>query len=369
MKQRTYMDMPLSKRIARNYCLILLGYFLVLVVGVFLAYSFLSNFVWYPSDFLWPILHWIHDNVVLVGACACLFGWLVITIGFEVVTLRYLHEMVSASRQLASQLEEPIVLPGAMKEIQDELNSVRERTQRNAYLAKEAEQRKNDLIVYLAHDLKTPLTSVIGYLTLLADEPDISTELRSRYMGIALDKAQRLETLINEFFDIARFNLTSMQLEVTQIDLSMMLEQLASEFLPILREKQLSLKTEIRPGVRLVCDPDKLERVFDNLLRNAINYSYPDSEIRLSMTVDGDGIIISMTNHGRTIAKEKLAHIFEQFYRLDSSRSTSTGGAGLGLAIAKEIVELHGGTITAESENETIAFTVTLPLGGAVTNS
>lgn len=104
--------------------------------------------------------------------------------------------------------------------------------------------------------------------------------------------------------------------------------------------------------------------MFDNLLRNAINYSYPDSEITLSMNRSGSGqeIVIRLKNHGRTIAKEKLSHIFEQFYRLDSSRSTATGGAGLGLAIAKEIVELHGGTITAASEQETILFTVTLPL-------
>ena len=364
MKRNHFVETPLSKRIFRNYCIVLAAYALVMVAMAYLAYNVLQGRIWWPTDPLWPILHWLDDNVMLVGVIVCLLGWLVITLWFEALTLRYLHETVRASRQLASRLEEPIVLPAAMKEIQDELNGVRERTQRSAYLAKEAEQRKNDLIVYLAHDLKTPLTSVIGYLTLLSDEPDLTPEMRAKYTGIALDKAQRLETLINEFFEIARFNLTTMQLEVTRIDLTMLLEQLASEFLPILKEKNLTLKSAIEPGVSLVCDPDKLERVFDNLLRNAINYSYPDSEITLSMNRSGSGqeIVIRLKNHGRTITKEKLSHIFEQFYRLDSSRCTATGGAGLGLAIAKEIVELHGGTITAASEQETILFTVTLPL-------
>ena len=110
-----------------------------------------------------------------------------------------------------------------------------------------------------------------------------------------------------------------------------------------------------------MCDSDKLERVFDNLLRNAINYSYNGTKIILSMKRDNDNVRIVVSNVGKTILPEKLARIFEQFYRVDSSRSTSTGGSGLGLAIAKEIVELHGGTIEAASADEKIVFTLTLP--------
>lgn len=357
------MNTPLAKRIVRNYIGTLFAFLVLMVIGIFLAYSVFSNYIWYPTDLFWPLLHWLHDNILLVGTSFCLLVWLVITIGFWITTLRHLHELVNASKQLTIQPDEPIRLPNAMKEIQDELNSVREQAQRNAYLAKEAEQRKNDLIVYLAHDLKTPLTSVIGYLTLLADEPDISAEMRCKYTGIALEKAQRLETLINEFFDITRFNLTAMQLEKMDIDLSMMLEQLSSEFAPVLAEQNLELESRIAPGIRLVCDPDKLLRVFDNLLRNAMNYSYSNTKISLTMGVENDWICIRCKNRGRTISQEKLAHIFEQFYRLDSSRSTATGGAGLGLAIAREIVELHRGRIMAESEDETITFTVFLPWG------
>lgn len=229
---------------------------------------------------------------------------------------------------------------------------------RTAQEAKEAEQRKNDLLVYLAHDLKTPLTSVIGYLTRLREETEISPKLQEKYTGISLRKAERLEDLINEFFDVTRFNLTSMELEFERVHLSRMIEQICSEFEPVLQEKNLTWKLDIEPEITMIGDPDKLSRVFDNLIRNACNYSYPDTEIQCSLKKENDSIVCRIKNHGKTISKEKMGRIFEQFFRVDSSRSSTTGGAGIGLAIAKEIVERHGGSIEAESAEESITFTV-----------
>lgn len=306
----------------------------------------------------------MRETLPIVAALVGITGWLLITWHFLCKPLRQLDEIVAAAETLATPTDTPIRLSAEMKNIQDNLNLVREQALRNALLAKEAEQRKNGLVVYLAHDLKTPLTSVIGYLTLLQEEPDLSPEFRARYTGIALDKALRLEDLINEFFDITRFNLTTLTLEKERIHLSRMLEQITSEFLPILAEKNLTWHTDIAPGIELLCDPDKLERVFDNLIRNAVNYSYPSTEISLCMKPSDTArnVIITVSNHGKTIPPDKLARIFEQFFRLDSSRSSATGGAGLGLAISKEIVEQHGGSITAASEQERVTFTVTLPL-------
>ena len=227
-----------------------------------------------------------------------------------------------------------------------------------------AEQRKNDLVMYLAHDLKTPLSSVIGYLTLLRDEKQISGELRERYLSISLDKAERLEDLINEFFEITRFNLSNITLVYGKINLTRMLEQLAYEFQPMLAGRNLDIAFDIQADIMLSCDADKLQRVFDNLLRNAVSYCYDNTSIKISAAQIEDHVLIKIMNEGDTIPQERLERIFEQFYRLDVSRSSRTGGAGLGLAIAKEIVGLHHGQIIAHSENGLTCFEVTLPLVG-----
>lgn len=254
------------------------------------------------------------------------------------------------------------IFPEDYRDIAAQMSEIKTQLRSHEQILKEETARKNDLILYLAHDLKTPLASVIGYLNLLRDERQISEELQEKYLSISLDKAERLEDLINEFFDIARFNLTDISLQYSKIDLTRLLEQLAFEFKPMLKEKDLSCSLQMPAEMLLRCDAGKIQRAFDNLLRNAVIYSYPNTEIEIGAERQKDCVVIKFINHGDTIPEENLERIFEQFYRLDISRSTSSGGAGLGLAIAKRIVELHHGTITAKSENELIAFTVTLPV-------
>ena len=222
------------------------------------------------------------------------------------------------------------------------------------------EQQKNDLIMYLAHDLKTPLASSISYLSLLRDEKQISDELREKYLSISISKAERLEDLINEFLEIAKYNLSSITLQYREINLTRLLEQLVYEFGPVLDKKDLSCRLEMKEDITLKCDADKMLRVFDNLLQNAAVYSSKGSNITIEARCHADHVTITFSNHGSTIPKEKLDRIFQQFYRLDGEHRTE--GTGLGLAIAKQITELHGGTITAASEHDETVFTVMLPI-------
>lgn len=255
----------------------------------------------------------------------------------------------------------PLEIPEEDSEVFARISEIKlEMNSKETALQKEM-SRKNDMVTYLAHDLKTPLTSVIGYLSILEDEPDLPPEQRKKYIDVALRKAVRLEELEEQLFEICQFNLTKIEIEAGDVNLSKMLEQITYEFAPLLKEKNLSICTNISSDVHYSCDVDKIERVFDNLIRNAINYSYPDSEINISLDSDDKVVDIILENRGKTIPSDKLERIFEQFYRVDSSRNTSSGGSGLGLAIARQLIEAHGGMLTAESENEMIRFIVKLP--------
>lgn len=275
---------------------------------------------------------------------------------------KYFNEINRGIDALIEENSGDVVLSTELAATEKKINHIKHTLTQRKLATELAGQRKNDLVVYLAHDLKTPLTSVIGYLTLLRDENQISEELREKYLSISLEKAERLEDLINEFFEITRFNLSDITLEYSRVNLTRLLEQLTYEFKPMLLEKNLKCELEIASNVMLKCDVNKMQRVFDNLLRNAVNYSFDDGTIHIVATQNENNLSIKFTNCGNTIPQEKLERIFEQFYRLDTARSSRSGGAGLGLAIAKEIVELHNGTITAKSENEVIEFEVTIPL-------
>lgn len=274
----------------------------------------------------------------------------------------WLEDIRAATRRLVEEREDPVVLPRELSPIQDDLNVIRRQLAARERAAQEAEQRRGDLVAFLAHDLKTPLTSVVGYLTLLHDDPGLAPEQRAKFTGIALDKALRLEELLGEFFDITKMDLDSGAGEKVPIQLSMLLEQLSDEFYPLFAEKGLTCVPDIQPHLVVRGDPDKLARVFDNVLRNAVSYSIPGGTVDVVARAMGSYTEITIQDEGLEIPEGELANIFEKFYRLDAARSTRTGGAGLGLAIAKEIVELHGGSIRCESNGKLTSFIISLPL-------
>ena len=293
---------------------------------------------------------------------------LMILILFFIVLRRYLKgftkyfvEINEGINSLVDETNEDIHLSEGLEATEQKINSIRHTLAQRKLTTELEVKRKNELIVYLAHDLKTPLTSVIGYLNLLQDEKEIKEEDREKYLTITLEKAERLEELINEFFEITRYNVSGISLDCDKVNLTRMLEQITYEFRPQLAGRELECTFEQDKDIYVKCDANKLQRVFDNLLRNAVNYSYENEKIHIRMKQEKDYVSIVFSNRGEKIPKEKLERIFEQFYRLDDARSTKSGGAGLGLAIAKEIVIAHGGTITAESEDDLIKFEVRLP--------
>lgn len=274
----------------------------------------------------------------------------------------YVFAVSESADKLFDKNVEYINLPPEMVEVEKKLNHFKTEAIKNERLARENEQKKDELIVYLAHDIKTPLTSMIGYLSLLSEIKDMPQEQRNRYIDIALDKSYRLEDLINELFDVARFNSEKIVLEKEEINLNLMLEQIADDFYPTLKEMNKKINFTSDEKTILYADPDKLSRVFNNLIKNAVNYSKENTDIDISIMTKENQATVKITNKGKQIPKEKLDKIFEKFYRLDSSRTSKTGGSGLGLAIAKEIVELHGGRIYAESDMKETTFCVTLPI-------
>lgn len=247
-----------------------------------------------------------------------------------------------------------------LEEVEDELNHVKNELRRRTQEKEQAEKRKDELVVYLAHDIKTPLTSVIGYLDLLEQAENLTEEQRERYIHIAREKAGRLEKLMNEFFEITRSHAQPIPLEKMQVNLSFMLVQIVDEAYPISHENHKTIVTNIPEEIMVYVDPEKMARVFQNLLKNAIYYSDTQSEIRITAEEKENQIMIKFINDG-DIPDDKLIHIFDKFYRLDEARQTRTGGAGLGLAIAKELVSLHRGTLQVRCENHKIIMEIALP--------
>lgn len=223
-------------------------------------------------------------------------------------------------------------------------------------------KRKNDLITYLAHDLKTPLASVIGYLSLLEEAQDLPPKQKQKFAKIALEKSYRLEELIEQFFDITRFNLQNIVIQKEKIDVELLLEQLKEEFYPIIEKQNKKISLCIKNREYIYADPDKFGRVLTNVLKNAIAYSYENTIISITEYIEDNKMYIQIKNQGNQIPEQKLKIIFESFYRLDQARSTNKGGAGLGLAIAKEIMKAHDGLIKASSSKKETCFTIILPI-------
>jgi len=243
------------------------------------------------------------------------------------------------------------------------VNRLSERLQYALEEERRAEQAKNELITNVSHDLRTPLTSVVGYLGLIEqDRYRDEVELR-HYIAIAYEKSQHLHELIDDLFEYTRMRHDTIALKKEPINLVEMLGQLLVQYhLPMEEAGMASQLHCEEKQITVNADAGKLARVFENLISNAMSYGREGKRIDVWITLIENKVSVAIVNYGEPISAIDLPHIFERFYRADKSRTRWIGGSGLGLAICKSIVDKHGGTIDADSNTERTVFRVILPL-------
>ena len=223
------------------------------------------------------------------------------------------------------------------------------------------EKSKNELVTNVAHDLRTPLTSIIGYIGLVKTKGYHTEEEADKYLEIAYNKAEKLKVIIEDLFELTKLHQHGVQLNKASVSLSNLLNQLIEELMPLANEKQIEIETYIDTNNTSVwVDIGKMTRVFENLIENAIKYSPEGETIYVELKSVKDYVYIAVSNPTEIVSQEEIDKFFERFYRADKSRNSSAGGSGLGLAIAKNIVELHGGEIKASLNQDLICFKVTL---------
>lgn len=357
MKDRTKTKIKICFELIGTVILFLV---IALIVDVIITIFFENALSFFISNLNYDMYEWIVENRMIILSIYLIIAMIGGIFFFISRYVNSINEMYDSLDNILKEDNETIKLPNNIHQFAEKLNEIKYDYIATKNSERDAEQKKSDLIMYMAHDLKTPLTSIIGYLTLLSDEKNISKESQEKYIKIALDKSLRVEELINQFFDITRYNLHSMPINKSEINLAYLLEQLVDECYPMLQEKHLKCNLSTLQKVNYIGDGDKLARAFDNLLKNAINYSYEGSTINISLEHKDGRIFISFKNKGDKIPNYKLDKIFEKFYRGDEARTSSTGGAGLGLAITKEIIELHNGSICVKNEDEYIEFEIEL---------
>ncbi|WP_146200934.1 sensor histidine kinase [Tumebacillus permanentifrigoris] len=242
------------------------------------------------------------------------------------------------------------------------INHMAQELQTKIEAERNAEKVKNELITNVSHDLRTPLTSVMGYLRLLYEHRYESPEQLEEYVRVAYAKSEQLQGLVEDLFEYTKLSGPGVQVAHLSVCLNELLEQLVEEWIPLFDEEVLAVRRAI-PEARLFLgvDAEKLVRLLENLFSNAIKYSTKPGEVAVTLQDTGDGAQITVENSGEQIDPEDLERMFDRFYRMEKSRSAKSGGSGLGLAIARHIVALHEGKIWAESEAEKVRVHVWLP--------
>ncbi len=339
----------------------LIEVFLVTNVGMLAQYAKKSQ--WNNA-----LMGMIYDSDLAVVLGYVLLGIMVFSITFLLLQERsvaYIGKISDAVRDISEgDLNTTIDVIGddEFSGMAANLNKMVEEIRRLMDKEREAERTKNELITNVAHDLRTPLTSIIGYLEILSSKSSpLPPEMQKKYIDIAYSKSKRLEKLIEDLFGFTKLNYGKISMQVAEVDIIKLLGQLLEESYPNFSNKGLSYELQSNVSAKIIsADGNLLARLFDNLINNAIKYGAEGKRVLVKVHASKEMVQVSVTNYGYVIPPEELPLIFDKFYRVEQSRSTHTGGTGLGLAIVKNIVDMHGGDITVKSDLNGTVFTVTL---------
>ncbi len=309
-----------------------------------------------PTPFLTN--HFVIDVIMLLVVTLTLFMMFYVLFSHNIITyFRDINKGVERIRN--GDLETDIKIKGndEISILAISINNMRLELKQSIEKERELERTKNELITNVAHDLRTPLTSMIGYLDLIKRNENLEYDTKEKYLNIAYDKSKRLEGLVIDLFDYTRYEKNKIQVELKRIDLTRFVEQLAEEFYPSAKDNNLNMINSFpKNSIYISGDGELLARAFGNLVGNAIKYGADGKQIKLSLFEKQDKAIFVVTNYGKIISAKDIENIFQQFYRGDASRTTI--GAGLGLAIAKNIIDMHNGEIHVTSGEEGTVFRV-----------
>lgn len=280
--------------------------------------------------------------------------------------MKYVRRLTTAMQDIAAgnfDTEIPVETMDEFGQIAEEMIKMQGNIKKIMERERMAEHTKNDLISSVAHDLRTPLTSILGYLGWVREQPDLDVATRQKYLDIAYRKAQYLEKMTNELFGFVKMEHREMSLHIGKLDLLQLLRQLLDECYPSFEKHGLkSSLITTEEEVMMEGDGNLLARLFDNLLNNAIKYGKDGKSICVELKRKEDWVQVKVVNYGQVIPQSEISHLFRKFYRVEQSRSQNTGGTGLGLAIVEQIVQLHHGTIEVQSDLSGTVFEVSLPL-------
>ena len=316
------------------------------------------------------IRHWNKDTLMAVMFIILLLGFLLFIFYFLLLTRRITKDMSYISNYISNIAsgDMEIQITGINREdeigeVVTQVNRMHSEIERLMKSEREALQANKEMITCVAHDLRTPLTSIIGYLQLATDVEKYPVEERQKYASIAMRKADRMQGLIEELFSYTKLMSGEITLHRSSIDIVKLVEQMTEEFYPLFMENNLEYTLEQNVySLILDVDGELIARAVSNLISNAVKYGKDGKAVHIELEKYDSELQIRVTNFGLIIPEDSVEHIFDRFYRVESSRSSQTGGTGLGLNIAQEIAVLHGGKITVRSGINGTCFTIALPI-------